>query len=45
MLAVVSATLSSVSPILAAGSRDRSTTAPIDSPSAMIGQMTCAVYA
>lgn len=43
MLAVVSATLSSVSPILAAGSLDRRTTAPMDSPSAIIGQITCAV--
>lgn len=43
MLAVVSATLSSVSPMRAAGSRESSTTAPMDSPSAIIGQMTCAV--
>lgn len=40
MLAVVSATLSSVSPMRAAGSRESSTTAPMDSPSAIIGQMT-----
>ena len=43
MLAVVSATLSSVSPMRADGSRESRTTAPMDSPSAMIGQITCAV--
>ena len=45
MLAVVSATLSSVSPMRAEGSRESNTTAPMDSPSAMIGQITWAVYA